>query len=396
MYPYSNHLNQTSTVPIVVLEYDRIPFVKTANGPMFPLPNQIQISAAMLRALNQSAPAQSLQIQKTFPVGRVLRVVTRREKESGKLGISLLGLSIPATLPENVKEGDKLRVKVVDNSESLVLKVIEDNEQAEEEFADLSSYIGSSLSEKQRRALRSVSIPLFEPPLSPNTDKTDSAINEHAAISQLEKANLLGRLNDKNAAQSVEATLEQLISHNIEDTIQQAITTLDSLRTQNSVDNTSNLGRVTKLIEVIEGQRLLNHLNPLMRALGEPSVVVLPLIDRDTLSSCHISFYPRESDRPESTPGLPPSDFESTDMTLKLTGLGDIAIKVAHNKSEILLRIFVADESAAELIRQHTPRLENIFKKSGKKISVSIRAEAVPPRPSGLWISQATKSQDPF
>lgn len=176
--------------------------------PLVPLPTSDSITIQPSHPLNSNV----------LPVGRILTVqVSSDPSNSDQKGVLLQGRFLPAQLPSNVTEGAVVAVRVVDNAEQLILKLLPPSEQPNPLVSildlkfrnELKAFLADQDLDRLRLVLKSFTgLPTEFEPSSPESSSKSSPKD---LIAKLLDKNLL--LTDK-VLENPEAVFKSLIALN--------------------------------------------------------------------------------------------------------------------------------------------------------------------------------------
>ncbi len=149
----------------------------------------------------------------------------------------------------------------------------------------------------------------------------------------------------------------------------------DKARQDKAVNTTLNA------LQALEGfahaQELLNQLNPMAQALGEPALIFLPALLQGVLTRWEVVVQPHRphfsEEDDESSGGKKrkaASSFQRIELRLNFPKFGQVKVDLAHRQREILLNLTVAGEAAALFLQQRLPALDKIFHTLGYEKSI--------------------------
>ncbi len=135
--------------------------------------------------------------------------------------------------------------------------------------------------------------------------------------------------------------------------------------------------RAAKTLEtLLSGQEALNQVNPLLRTLGEPSMLMIPIVLGTHITPLELLLYPGRVD-PDAHDALrreKKEPFTRIDIRINLPHLGSLSVAVAHRTNEMLVAITSSSEQVCSVIQKHLPVLEKRIRERGVE-QVALRAE---------------------
>lgn len=183
--------------------------------------------------------------------------------------------------------------------------------------------------------------------------------------------------------ESIESKVENALK-----TIERQFTT-DRGTTRVDRDN-SNPAELTRLAQRLDQlastQETLQQLNPLMHALGEPALVLLPFLSQGLLNHSEVTIDPNArrknkgggqgkgdgegdgEDRGDSTP------YQRVQVSVPMPSLGVIDVDIAHRRDELLVRITVENDEAEKFISGQIEDLNATLRTLGFKRSEIVAA----------------------
>lgn len=132
----------------------------------------------------------------------------------------------------------------------------------------------------------------------------------------------------------------------------------------------------SRLEQMGSSAQLLNQLNPLMQALGEPALILFPFLFQGLLSHSRVSVdtqhvedegegkseqqgEPGKKKKRESQP------FNRIQVSVPLPHLGNVDVDVAHRPQEIFVRFTVQDKEVAQFLLDQLEHLAAILREQG-------------------------------
>jgi hypothetical protein len=146
-----------------------------------------------------------------------------------------------------------------------------------------------------------------------------------------------------------------------------------SLRSRIGAKESEDLGasvgkKLTQQIEaLLAGQEALHQVNPLLQSLGEPSMLMIPVLVGGTVTPMEVLLRPPYVDAEENTPKRQgaQSQYTRVDLHLTLPHLGRLSAALAFRDQEILLHVGAERRATAELIASRQTDLEVLLKARG-------------------------------
>lgn len=117
-----------------------------------------------------------------------------------------------------------------------------------------------------------------------------------------------------------------------------------------------------------EAQDILNRVNPVVQALGEPALVLIPALVQGFLSRWEIvvpPHVPEEEDLEGEGEGGSRESFQRLAMVVNLPALGDIRVDLAHRSKELLLNLTLGSSEGAAFVASQLPKLEGRLRELG-------------------------------
>lgn len=352
------------------------------------IPSQIQLSQAMVRALGQNSQAHAAQIQKTLAVGRLLNVTARRNPKSGKLGIYLLGQPVDAELPSQVKENGTYRVRVEENGETLVLKLVENTSNEGSEFS-LPEALRSLLSQNEMSQLQSLRSGPPTPFFTTNPASPEGREFQRT-IASFESQSRIIRLGEHADHREVARVLAQLTIERAAHETRRATHAVRALSQERAHPPQSR--ESASLIQMVAAQEVLSYLNPVLLSSGEPTLTVAPAIIGNEVTTCTVSV----SGRPQGeiaatqTGESPRSEFRTLELSISLRGIGKIQAWIAHRDREVLIRFILGDEILRDRLHSAAAALKKRLEQLGWQDPKFSFVVGSPETPMPDWFLEAT------
>lgn len=159
--------------------------------------------------------------------------------------------------------------------------------------------------------------------------------------------------------------------------------------------NPAELSRLAQRLEQLAStQETLQQLNPLMQALGEPALVLLPFLSHGLLNHSEVTIDPNarrknqggggregadEEDRGDSTP------YQRIQVSVPMPNLGPIDVDIAHRRDELLVRITVQDDEAEKFISSQIENLTETLRSLGFNRPEIVAAVGEPAENIPVW-----------
>lgn len=207
--------------------------------------------------------------------------------------------------------------------------------------------------------------------------------------------------NLKNAR----ADLSEVKAH-----VQQAAAQLLPLTTQTDSAKRKDLhlaGRLEQTAKTLESmastQETIHKLNPLMHAIGEPALVLMPFIFQGLLSHSEITIDPKggRKKQQQGKNGSGGEDGEGGDSTepyqriqvsVPLPSMGSVDVDIAHRSKEVLVRLSTPDPEKAQFLLDQLEHLASLLRSLGYEraelvANVGTKQENLPAWSLGLHAS---------
>jgi len=141
------------------------------------------------------------------------------------------------------------------------------------------------------------------------------------------------------------------------------------------------------------GQEVLRQLAPVLQALQEPALFILPALLPGFLSNLELRVEPRRvhPDGDGAHPDRPGEEsFEQIHLSLTLPGLGPLHLALARRAGEVLLNLTCASEAVAAHLRAELPKLADRIQSGGEcTLVVNVKA-GVPLTAAPAWYHMTT------
>lgn len=146
---------------------------------------------------------------------------------------------------------------------------------------------------------------------------------------------------------------------------------LNKTKLDQSQMNSQQAQSIQSLEKIIQSQDVLNKLNPVMQALGEPALVLFPMIISGLVSGMRLSLDTQNFKRVEPDANgknkAPGNDntFQRLHLNVPLAGLGAVEIDLAYNSKEVMLNMTFENESATTFINDKITNLSQRLNQIG-------------------------------
>lgn len=137
--------------------------------------------------------------------------------------------------------------------------------------------------------------------------------------------------------------------------------------------------------KILSGQEILNSLNPVMQAVGEPALVMIPSFLSGLLAKWELSIAPRPPEEEESERTNKVQPYQRLKLFLPLPNLGDIEVDIAHRKNEVLVRLVTENEAVVSFIQQKSSTLDDAFQALGYVRNMVTAQRGIPRRITPDW-----------
>ncbi len=131
---------------------------------------------------------------------------------------------------------------------------------------------------------------------------------------------------------------------------------------------------VDKLDAATNLHRALNQLNPLMQAVNEPALILLPFLFEGLLYHGEIAVDPQPKRKKREQPDEPssrgkrkakPGPFQRVQVNVPLGTMGAVHVDIAHRSEEMLVNFVVMDEEVADFLASAVEELGTILRSYG-------------------------------
>ncbi|RIL10875.1 MAG: hypothetical protein DCC75_03445 [Proteobacteria bacterium] len=145
---------------------------------------------------------------------------------------------------------------------------------------------------------------------------------------------------------------------------------------------------------VLNGQEILNRLNPLLQTLGEPALLILPALCGQSLFNWNLFFEAPEvnPDEEKKTGSAAEEQYEKLCLNLELPNLGQLQVHAARRSGEVHVNICAGDQTACDYLKSRLPELEKRLSEGGyERIDLHARKQEFRPQVPE-WLSSITKT----
>ncbi len=122
-----------------------------------------------------------------------------------------------------------------------------------------------------------------------------------------------------------------------------------------------------QLDQLAATQEKLNKLNPLMHALGEPALILLPFVLQGLLTHSEVSVESRwgKGNKKEGNGkrgGSKKAPYQRVQVTVPLPSIGEVDVDIAHREQEIMVRFTVENPKVGAFLIEQLEELANTLK----------------------------------
>lgn len=151
--------------------------------------------------------------------------------------------------------------------------------------------------------------------------------------------------------------------------------------------NSSNSGRsgdldtLRQLENLFRSMDYLNQVNPLMRAAGEPALILFPHLIHGLLHQSALALYPRRpeqsDDKEGESNGQSQGQGERVQLALELPGLGSVTVDLYTDRERVNLRFGTPTQEKADFIEERLPKLiKRLAELSYDEVETNVAAES--------------------
>jgi hypothetical protein len=141
-----------------------------------------------------------------------------------------------------------------------------------------------------------------------------------------------------------------------------------------------------RLEQLAATQESLGQLNPLMQAIGEPALILLPFMASGLLTHSEVAVDWKH-DEAQGNAGRA-GGYQRLQLAVPLPNLGRVDVDVAYRGDEMLIRMHVAEAEAAEFLEKHLPELRQILATRGYARTEIRTSVGTSPDPLSIWPTQ--------
>lgn len=171
--------------------------------------------------------------------------------------------------------------------------------------------------------------------------------------------------------------------------------------TQTSLADTSNdlKNLAARLEGLANSLEMLNQLNPLMNALGEPVLLLFPSLFQGFLNHCELlvqsrnggnskNYKNKKQSKKGNQQGQPDSSpYQRVQLTVPLPAIGVVGVDMAHREKEILVRLTVKEENIAKFLVEQLEHLAIVLKGIGFETTELVANVGEPEENITKWCS---------
>ncbi|MCO6432604.1 MAG: hypothetical protein J5J00_17260 [Deltaproteobacteria bacterium] len=353
---------------------------------------RLSVPASVVKQLGALSPNSLQAISQVLASGKVLEVVIDQNRKSGQRGFYLFGNFIPATVPEQVRNGERLNLKVIEAGESLILKIVAPKvQEAPPQFSTMQEIVSDRSIQNLRSGINAArgDFPagrlheLLQDPAQP-TELKATAKKLLGLIDSLSEKRQIVAEKEIGSPAALQKALVELVSQQSEksgkqpragasDEIKSAIKEISEyLKTHAhnkslSIDSIEQATRALRQLEsAIEGRQVLSKLNVIMANLGQASFVLLPAYTEGGFSMWEMQFDPNEfRNSGDGTFGGDEDSFHHLHLFLQFNSIGPVRADLAFRGGETLVRLTFGDDCLAQFVSGHKAALESALKNAG-------------------------------
>lgn len=187
---------------------------------------------------------------------------------------------------------------------------------------------------------------------------------------------LLKGLNPK--AEIPEAKNHEIINKKAGTSLSKEIS-LDSVKTELLSSSMQAVSQLKQLNQLISGQELLDKLNPLIKASGEPIFLLFPNLMQNFMSSLEITYLSGHQNRAENqqkkgTGSKQKKKFDRVQFRVSLPYFGGVGVDLQYNDQELFMQISLEKVEITNFIKPHLECLKNILSQRANR-SIFIRVQ---------------------
>ena len=159
--------------------------------------------------------------------------------------------------------------------------------------------------------------------------------------------------------------------------VQRGRSRVDEQATPDQKDKSALLAAVDRLMR---GQELIRQLNPVLQALGEPSVFFFPSFLSGLFAQLEVLAYPSVDPEEEARRGKKSKNnaFKTIEFSTSFNRLGDTAVKIQYGQQRIYISLDFARSEIVPFVQARIARLEESMRALGYvEVGLSARASEV-------------------
>jgi hypothetical protein len=197
-------------------------------------------------------------------------------------------------------------------------------------------------------------------PLSQLISALTKEIKEKTITNDKTKDLLQSALSELRTAINAPSNRIEALLQNIKSSIEQSM--LSKTSTNSPLDN-MQLSRLQLALmhieQMVNSQKTLNQLNPLMQALGEPALILLPFLFQGLIAHSEITIDSRDRGGKQkkgqdkykkSSRNKSEEPYHRIQVSVPLPSIGKVDVDIAQRKNEIYARFTVEDKEIGEFL----------------------------------------------
>jgi hypothetical protein len=194
---------------------------------------------------------------------------------------------------------------------------------------------------------------------------------EEAGVSSFERVitTAIKDLLRELSAHKQDRSEDALVKASVQKALLTLRTALQEDQRQSSYAGTAaHAGRAAKLLEqLLSGQDVLNQMNPLLRSIGEPSMIMIPVLVGGHLTPLEILLHPPRVDGEEEQKKNDSSrqNFSRVELRLNLPFLGPVGVDIALRKEEFLATFTSPRQEVVDAVEDSLGELELRLRERG-------------------------------
>ncbi len=138
----------------------------------------------------------------------------------------------------------------------------------------------------------------------------------------------------------------------------------------------NSMQALSSLESLSQAQETLNQLNPIMDAMGEPILILFPMLTSGLLSKLKLSAeHPKVDPDGEQNGGEKRGEMNRIDFALNLPSIGQVQVNLAHSKVEVYATIVFEREDVAAVAKTELEKLSSRLESLGfKSINLNVKS----------------------